>query len=301
LKDSDQVFNAPRFTPFTIIAREAISSTGFILTLRPHKFVKMSPPQDPYTNQWNTGTWSVEFKQPQLQIARLYTPLPPDDHKHTRVGDLRFLIRKERGGEVSNYLAALPIGSQVELRGPHSGVDLTGHITDVVFLAGGTGISPALQVAQILLERRKEGLEAPKIHIVWANRRREDCLGGPGDTSTEKLLLQNNPDWSANKIVNELERLRLNHTDRLNIDYLVDEEGQFINHKKILSLLRNDPQKYGAVTTSIDSKLIFISGPEGFVNFLAGPKRWEGGKETQGEIGGVIGRLGLSDWKVWKL
>lgn len=198
---------------------------------------------------------------------------------------------------MSNYLSALPAGAQVDLRGPHPGVELTGSITDVVFLAGGTGIAPALQVAHTLLENRPSGDEIPRIRIIWANRRREDCIGGVNITKDAAVK-----DQPTNQVVGELESLRLKHPDHLKLEYLVDEEGQLIDQKKILSTTKNGTQvKYGPVTTRIDSKLLLISGPEGFVNYLAGPKRWENGKETQGEIGGVIGRLGLKDWKILKL
>jgi cytochrome-b5 reductase len=294
-RESNKIFDPPRFTPFTIISREDISSTSFILTIRPKPCISHPPDSDPYEDHWETGTWSVEFKQPQLQIARSYTPLPPDEH--TRNGDLRFLIRKEKGGEVSNYLAALPLGGQVELRGPHPGVDLTEDITDVVFFAGGTGIAPALQVAHTLLKKTSKGNKTPRVHIVWANRRREDCTRG--GNVTKSAVAKYPP---MNKIVAELESLRLNHPDNLMLEYLVDEEGQLLDQKKVLSLTKDSSQiKYGAITTMIDSKLLILSGPEGFVTYFAGPKKWENGKESQGDIGGVIGRLGLRDWKVWKL
>lgn len=198
---------------------------------------------------------------------------------------------------MSNYLAALPLGGQVELRGPHPGVDLTEDITDVVFFAGGTGIAPALQVAHTLLKKTSKGNKTPRVHIVWANRRREDCTRG--GNVTKSAVAKYPP---MNKIVAELESLRLNHPDNLMLEYLVDEEGQLLDQKKVLSLTKDSSQiKYGAITTMIDSKLLILSGPEGFVTYFAGPKKWENGKESQGDIGGVIGRLGLRDWKVWKL
>lgn len=196
---------------------------------------------------------------------------------------------------MSNYLAGLPVGGTVELRGPHPGVELRDDVKEVVFLAGGTSIAPALQVAHTLLRVRESKDELPKIHIIWANRRRDDCVGG-GHSLTGQI------NRTTGTIVGELEDLRRKHPDNLKVDYLVDEEGQFLNQKRILALTRNDSKlKYGTVTTRIDSRLLFVSGPEGFVNFVAGPKIWEGGRETQGQIGGLMGKLGMRDWKVWKL
>ncbi|PVH86653.1 ferredoxin reductase-like protein [Cadophora sp. DSE1049] len=292
-----KIFDLPRFTPFTIVKREEVSPTSIILTLRPQTLVNRPRKlvSDPYQISWEKGTWSVEIKQPQLQIARAYTPLPPN--KGDPKGDLRLLIRKEHKGEVSGYLHTLGVGSQIHLRGPHEEFDLPERVTDVVFLAGGTGIAPALQVAYTLLEGRHTDVEKPNMHIVWASRKRADCEGG-ADVSNPNA-------WEARKtgrIVQELEILQQKHPGQLSVDYLVDEEGKFLDQKRISSLTKATTEvKFGARHTRIDSKLLFVSGPEGFINYIAGPKRWEGGKEGQGQLGGLIGQMGLRTWKVWKL
>ncbi|KAH8586137.1 hypothetical protein B0O99DRAFT_656994 [Bisporella sp. PMI_857] len=255
---------------------------------------------DPYAEQWKEGIWSVEFKQPQLQIARHYTPLPPVlspiENQH---GALRFLIRTEKGGEMSNYLAMLAAGDKLELRGPHSSLKLPKHLADVVFLAGGTGIAPAMQAAYTLLENQSAEYSSQlNIHIVWANRRREDCAGG-GESLDESNVYST---ATTGKLVRELWALQERHPKNLRIDYLVDEEKTILNQKRVSSLLRRDTQVSSpAFHPSIDSKLIIVSGPEGFVNYLAGPKKWWEGKELQGDLDGMLGHLGVRDWKVWKL
>lgn len=286
------VFNAPRFTPFTVIGREDVSPTSFILTLRPYSAVKLGT--DPYADSWSHGPWSVEFKQPQLQIARLYTPLPPPSGVQSS-GELRFLIRREKGGEVSNYLAALPLLATVEIRGPHPEVDLPDDVTDIVFLAGGTGIAPAMQVAYTLLETRVEG-GRPRMHIVWSNRKRDDCLGGVCSSGARNSRKDQTGHSATGTVVRELQEMRRRYPDHLTVDYLVNEERTFLDQNMISTLMRKS-----AVENRMGSKLLFVSGPEGFVNFLAGPKIWECGEEKQGELGGVISRMGLKDWKVWKL
>ena len=218
----------------------------------------------------------MEVKQPELQIARSYTPLPPT--KPEESVDLRLLIRKEPKGEVSGYLHHLPVGAKIELRGPHSGYEIPDDIQEVVFLAGGTGIAPALQVAYNLLERRNSENKV-MVRIVWANRKREDCQQQKG------------------LIVQELEGLRQRHPDRLSVEYLVDEEKTFLDQKKILRVTSEAPKNDG----KIRPKLLLISGPEGFINYYAGPKKWEGGKEGQGQVAGVLGRMRLEGWTVWKL
>ena len=301
-----RIFDPPRFTPFTIVQIEQVSPTSIILTVRP-SFLSTSPSKpdsDTYKALWEKGTWSVEVKQPQLQIARSYTPLPPNGNDTN--ADLKFLIRREHGGEMSRYLHSLPVGSKIELRGPHPEVELEDGITDVIFLAGGTGIAPALQVVHTLLERdlERKGSEVPKprIRIVWANRRREDCVGGIGSKFSEGGAIEDVDGKQYGYIVRELQKLQQRHPTKLTVDYVVDEEGTFLDQKQISALTKPDSvAKFGRVTTKIGSKLLFVSGPEGFINYFAGPKKWEDGKEGQGELGGVLRRMKLRDWKVWKL
>jgi cytochrome-b5 reductase len=294
-REDDKFFDAPRFTSFTIVSREDVSPTSMILTVRP----KANLNWDPYAEYWKKGLWSVEFKQPLLQIARSYTPLPPTGNTIVN-GDLRFLIRKEPTGEMSNYLFGLPVDGKVEIRGPHSEFDMPENVQKVVFLAGGTGIAPALQVVHTLLEARKTKAPKPRIHIIWANRRREECVGAgayvPNSYSTGRTT------EDSGVMVRQLQELQDKYPDNLRVDYVVDEERTFIDQKMISRAIKPSPEsRDDNDLAQANSELIFVSGPEGFINYFAGPKKWWNGKETQGELGGILSRMGISDWSVVKL
>lgn len=290
-KETPDPFDLPRFTKFTIVSEETVSSTSKLLTIKPKKPSK----EDPYAAYWEKGLWSVEFKQPLLQIARSYTPLPPDENVAKE--DLRFLIRKEPNGEMSNYLFGLHANSEVELRGPHVEFDLPKNVEEVVFLAGGTGIAPAMQVVHTLLEARKSNGKRPRIRIIWANRRREDCVedemftdnSGPNKLTSEGAPL----------IVQQLQKMQQKYPESLHVNYVVDDEGTFIDQRMISQAMQPSFEaRSELVAKESDTKLLFVSGPEGFINHFAGPKKW--GRE-QGELGGVLGRMGVRDWKVFKL
>ncbi|KAI9831987.1 MAG: hypothetical protein M1826_002716 [Phylliscum demangeonii] len=203
------------FTPFTLLAKEAVSPSSSIFTLRPEKLRAAPTAMASFRSRlrpneaaagWPRAIWSVLVKQPQLQIGRYYTPLPPmppppspspspssprradgsEDGDDAR-DDIRLLIRREEGGELSTYLHRLAVGARVELRGPHVEYVIADEVRTVVFLAGGTGIAPALQAARcILLRAPRVGRPAASgpastIHILWACRSRQDCLGGQSD------------------------------------------------------------------------------------------------------------------------
>ncbi len=301
--------NPDTFAPFTIIAKEVTSSTNSIFTLKPSAFVGTS---SIYSDAWKKGIWSVQAKQPQLQIARSYTPLPP------AIGapHLRLLLRREPQGEVSTYLHRLPLGATVELRGPHMEYEIPEDVDEVMFLAGGTGIAPALQTAYNIFGCRKYADSVPKLRVLWANRRKEDSFGGISDTTwfsgdrfwhwANIFRAAGGPSVKAHRevsispVVKELEVLKEQNRGCITVNYFVDEEGRYITEdvlRRHLKLSTTTPVQ----PTSPRKKLILLSGPEGFIRHFAGPKTWVGGKELQGPLGGILGSINPGGWDVWKL
>ena len=333
--------NEQTFVPFTITAREQVSPTSFIITVEHKDGDLWGSSRKAMDAAWAHGLFCVEIKQPELQVARDYTPLPPPPIRgedaggkrakaeHQRHGNLRFLIRKMDGGEVSTYLSRLKVGDQIELRGPHLGFDLKerlGEAKSLVFLAGGTGVAPALQAVHKLLDGHDgddddNSQSKPFIHLMWANRRREDC-----DNSS----INNN----HNAIVSLLKAAKARHGDQFNYTCTVDAEGSFITdravsdavtalggrtslpasvsdncqfHSPVLlaaSSERDDKEKKAAGAKcecgpSGGKNLLMVSGPDGFIEHFVGPKRWYGGKELQGPVRGVVGDLTRKKPKTW--
>lgn len=302
------------FAPYILVDKQPVSSTNAIFTL--HDGFGVAEP-DSVKEARKRGVWSVQAKQPQLQIARAYTPLPskPDEGDDEYGHSLRFLIRQETNGEMSTYLHRLPAGSTIELRGPTVAYELPQGVKEVLFLAGGTGIAPAMQVAEAL--SRSQG---SKMHLLWANRRREECEGGFGDEAVLDASAQQ-PSWwkgllglgqhsnqalpvdsrkvaSKGLIVRELEALKERSqaaTGGLNIQYYVDEERSFIKPGDVARRIHTEP------LDGQGSRLILISGPDGFVEYWAGKKLWVEGREVQGPLGGVLAKMDLGDWHVVKL
>lgn len=309
--------NPHTFTPFTLVSKQPVSSTSTIFTLRSRE--GSSDPQL-LKDVWKRSVWSVQVKQPQLQIARAYTPLPPpagsSDAEHEKAQELRLLIRKEEGGEVSTYVHTLPEQSTVELRGPNVECELPHDVKEVLFLAGGTGIAPAMQVAHAL--NSKPGA---RMHILWANRKREECVGGQSDAlqapppgrlsgwrsifgQGEPTLMQESstPLGYQGVIVKELEAWKQHskpHTEGLSVEYFVDEEKRFIQPANVARHLKLSAQKDDAALKG--SRVILVSGPDGFIEHWAGRKIWVAGREVQGPLGGVLSQMDLKGWQVYKL
>ena len=308
--------NPLTFQPFLLKSKQPLSSTSSIFTLVP---ATASLSWERYDKAWNKGVWSLRIKQPQLQIERAYTPLPPlpgeaevpDQH------ELRLLVRREPYGEVSGYLHKLPIGAQLDLRGPLIEFEIPEDVDEILFIAGGTGIAPALQVAHNLYCMKKGSHSPPRMHIIWANRRREDCVGGLNDSFIESRLwlarwafdpaFSNIPspqdassaDLSSSPLIRLLQLFRHRQAGQFSVDYFVDEEQKFINEKTLRLSLQKLQEKVDK--RPVRRRLILISGPDGFVKHLAGPKDWANGREVQGQLGGLLSRVNHSDWEIWKL
>lgn len=272
-------------------------------------------PSDAFSDAWKKGIWSVQVKQPQLQIGRSYTPLPPSQQAEF-AGELRLLIRREPHGEVSTYLHKLPISAKIELRGPQIEYEIPKDVDEILFLAGGTGIAPALQTIYTLFDCRKDADFVPKLRILWANRRSEDSFGGTSDNSplsrnrlipwtsllgfgevNQPKKRQVTEEVSISPIVKDLNSFKKRNGGHITIDYFVDEENSHITEETLRSYLT----KSTAQSSSARKKLILIAGPEGFITHHAGPKEWGGGKELQGPIGGTLGNINLEGWEIWKL
>jgi cytochrome-b5 reductase len=228
------------------------------LTLSPSP----SAPPPPFSRD---HVQSVEIKHPQVQIARHYTPLPPlssDD------SSIRLLVKREPTGEMSRYLFSLPTGSTIELRGPHEEYALpsAGTPTKLLFLAGGTGIAPALQAAYKLLENSEDA----EARILWAVRHRGEAEGAAAE---------------------EVARLEQRYPGRLQVGFFPDPEGGMK-----VGTVREGVHRWGA-------DRVVVCGPDGFVAYWAGPRGpWIGGREQQGELGGVLKRVVEGrDVDVWKM
>ncbi|CAD0113115.1 unnamed protein product [Aureobasidium uvarum] len=294
---SPQPLNDLTFTPFALKNKETVSSTSAIFTLSQSHI-----PPGTFEHWSKKGVWSIEIKQPQLQIARAYTPLPPLEGSDPDA--LRLLVRREQRGEVSGYLHRRPQGADVEVRGPSAEYQLPENVDQVVFLAGGTGVAPAIQVAHALGDKAR-------IAVLWASRSREDCFGGqsddpdtPGWYASFTNLFSNTQRHTAlsgdekGLIVRQLDALKQNNK-ALTVDYFVDEEGTYVSPQNVRNAVAQSSNQ--PATPDQGKKIILVSGPEGFINYWAGPKQWLNGREVQGPLGGALAHMDLKGWQVVKL
>lgn len=103
-------------------------------------------------------------------IVRSYTPTSSDDD----IGHFDLLVKTYEKGNISRYLSLLNIGEKIRVRGPKGQFKYQpGLCRSIGMVAGGTGITPMLQIIRAVL---KNSLDNTKLSLIYANVGESDIL-----------------------------------------------------------------------------------------------------------------------------
>ncbi|OAL43718.1 ferredoxin reductase-like protein [Pyrenochaeta sp. DS3sAY3a] len=106
------------------------------------------------------------------EVVRSYTPVSSDEDK----GHFDLLIKSYPTGNISKYVAELKIGQKMKVRGPKGAMVYTPNmVRHFGMIAGGTGITPMLQVAKAIMRGRSTG-DKTEVDLLFANVNPEDIL-----------------------------------------------------------------------------------------------------------------------------
>lgn len=106
------------------------------------------------------------------EIVRSYTPISAD---HTP-GYFDLMIKSYPTGNISKYMASLIIGQTIKVKGPKGNMVYTPNMVRAFgMIAGGTGITPMLQIIRAIIRGRAAG-DKTEIDLIFANVGREDIL-----------------------------------------------------------------------------------------------------------------------------
>ncbi|KAN0128372.1 ferredoxin reductase [Lactarius tabidus] len=104
------------------------------------------------------------------EIMRSYTPTSSDDD----LGHFDLLIKSYEKGNISRHVSLLKIGDKIRVKGPRGQFNYTPTLSrEVGMIAGGTGITPMLQIIRAAL---KTPQDPTKLSLIYANVNYEDIL-----------------------------------------------------------------------------------------------------------------------------
>eukprot|EP00752_Nemacystus_decipiens_P008341 g7455.t1 len=196
--------------------------------------------------------------------VRPYTPTTTNDTK----GHFDLVIKVYPDGNVSSHMFNLKVGDMVEVKGPFPKFNYSANVKkEIGMIAGGTGITPMLQVLQELLFNPED---KTKVTLVFANQTPADIM-----------------------LKAEIDKLAAEH-DNFEVVYVVDKAqdgwtGE-TGHVTAGLIEKHLPKPSG-------DSMIFVCGPPGMMNAISGAKNED---KTQGEVGGALKGLGFTSDMVYK-
>ncbi|KAH7170514.1 hypothetical protein EDB81DRAFT_168064 [Dactylonectria macrodidyma] len=120
---------------------------------------------------------SIGAKLPQpdgttKEIVRSYTPVSGDHQP----GYFDVLIKSYPQGNISKHMASLIVGKTIRVRGPKGAFTYTPNmVRHFGMIAGGTGITPMLQVMRAIVRGRAAG-DKTEVDLIFANVTPQDIL-----------------------------------------------------------------------------------------------------------------------------
>lgn len=101
---------------------------------------------------------------------RSYTPISSDNDK----GQFSLLIKSYPTGNISRYIAGLKVGQTIRVKGPKGHFHYSPNLVRAFgMIAGGTGITPMLQIIKAILRNPDDNTQ---VDLIFANVNPEDIL-----------------------------------------------------------------------------------------------------------------------------
>ncbi|KAG0322038.1 NADH-cytochrome b5 reductase [Dissophora globulifera] len=200
-------------------------------------------------------------------VIRPYTPTSNDDVK----GSFDFIIKRYDAGVMSAHIHSLKVGDTLAVKGPMSKypLQLNQH-KNVVMIAGGTGITPMLQLVNGIFNSKGE--DTTQVHLVYAN------------VSSQDIIFKD-----------ELDELVKKHPGQFKLTYVIDRAEDGWNGE--VGYITADLIKKHIPGVQTEVEKVFVCGPPPMMVAVSGGK---GPNFTQGEVEGTLKELGFTSDKVFK-
>jgi len=197
------------------------------------------------------------------QPLRPYTPITYD-----QLGHFDLMVKRYPKGVVSQYLSGLSPGDTIHVRGPVNTLKYEPNMRKKIgMVAGGTGITPMLQVIHEIVKNPEDKTE---ITLVFANIAAEDIL-----------------------LKDRIDAMTLKHKN-LRVYYVLENPPE--GWKQGVGYVSEGILKQTMPAPSKDS-LILVCGPPPMMKMISGTKTQD---YKQGEVDGILKTLGYNSDNVYK-
>ena len=109
------------------------------------------------------------------EVVRSYTPVSSDEN----LGYFDLLVKSYPTGNISKYMASMQVGQALKVKGPKGAMVYTPNmVRHFGMIAGGTGITPMLQVIRAIIRGRPKngGNDTTEVDLIFANVNKAEIL-----------------------------------------------------------------------------------------------------------------------------
>ncbi|ELR15870.1 oxidoreductase NADbinding domain containing protein [Acanthamoeba castellanii str. Neff] len=201
-------------------------------------------------------------------VIRPYTPVTNDKSDK---GYFDFVIKDYPTGVMSSHIYHLKKGEKLQVKGPIPKLAYSKNMKKHLgMLAGGTGITPMLQVLEEVLS---EDDDKTHVSLVFANNTEQDII-----------------------LKDRLDALAKKHPNRLEVHYVVAQPADAASWKGHTGFINADIIKKH-IPGPAEDVMVYVCGPPPFYKALSGSKAPD---YSQGELDGVLKDLGYIKEQVFK-
>ncbi|KAI9139637.1 hypothetical protein BKA69DRAFT_1084271 [Paraphysoderma sedebokerense] len=256
----DPPLNPKEFRPFTLTSVTTVSPNTSIFRFALNEGQKLNMPVASFV--------LTEFKDAEgKSVTRPYTPVSKENEQ----GGFELLIKKYENGPMSTHIHSLKPGDDLMVKGPLLKYKYEPNMhKEIGMIAGGTGITPMLQVVHKILDNPAD---KTRVSLIFGNISENDIL-----------------------LKQELDSLARKHVDRFRVVYTVDKTSTK-DWKGEVGYVTKDMISKWLPGPKNENVKVFICGPPPMVKTIAGSKAPD---YSQGELDGVLKAMGYSKDQVFK-
>lgn len=199
--------------------------------------------------------------------VRPYTPIS-SSREH---GHFDLMIKNYPTGPVSSFVANMKPGDYLDVKGPIKKLEYESNKWEHVgMVAGGTGITPMLQILEHTI---RDPNDKTKFTLIYANLSPKDIL-----------------------LKDRLDRLAKQNPARIQVHYIVDKADESAWSGPTGYVSQELLQQY-MPSPKENSAIIFVCGPPGMMDLISGNKAKD---YSQGDLSGLLKNMGYTSEQVFK-
>ena len=208
---------------------------------------------------------SVKEDGSRANVIRPYTPLSRPNVK----GHLDLAVKTYEQGKMSKHIGEMKVGDTLDFKGPILKIAYKkNEFSEIGMVAGGTGITPMLQVVDEILD---DPNDKTKVSLIFGNQTDSDIL-----------------------LKTEIDARAAAHPGRFKVHYMVDKPTGLRVWKGGVGYVTEATLKEHMPAPAASS-MVYVCGPPPMYKAVCGPKGTKEDPKAQGELGGLLKEMGYTN------